>query len=281
MGKYPTGPTSCVDDPSCSVLITSVTQTGPLIVYALWAFVTSCGSAFQLWKFLKLRRNQVQPLVLQRNGKGENFISSDRKPGEDHVVNVEEEKELRITGYTWSYFGEFCYCLCCLTSLHWILLHSLLLLDAYNKCQVGGVDGSYDFNGKIFFVVWWLSAILFTAWVIFKGRVRFWFRSPCGLESAGVVFIWTRESEQILSRNDLPLVHYVRYFRNFLSTFEELHGHSEIVKILTTKAGQRHFFFQGHRFLIKGETVTDVHFKVGERYSDFLKEAEGLTEGEA
>ncbi|XP_024527352.1 probable cation-transporting ATPase 13A4 [Selaginella moellendorffii] len=292
MGKYPTGPTSCVDDPSCSVLITSVTQTGPLIVYAFWAFVISCCSAFQLWKFLKLRRNQVQPLVLQRNGKGENFSSSDRKPGEDHVVNVEEEKELRITGYTWSYFGEFCYFLCCLTSLHWILLHSLLLFDAYNKCQVGGVDnlcfygnysvfGSYDFNGKIFFVVWWLSAIWFTAWVIFKGRVRFWFRIPCGLESAGVVFIWTRESEQILSTNDLPLVHYVRYFRNFLSTFEELHGHSEIVKILTTKAGQRHFFFQGHRFLIKGETVTDVHFKVGERYSDFLKEAEGLTEGEA
>lgn len=75
-------------------------------------------------------------------------------------VELEGDRELLITGYTWTYFGEFCYFLCCLISFQWIALYILILVDTYNKCEVGGIDnlcffgnnvifGTYEFNGKV------------------------------------------------------------------------------------------------------------------------------------
>lgn len=75
-------------------------------------------------------------------------------------MQLERDRELLITGYTWTYVGEFCYFLCCLVSLHWIALYVLVLVDTYNKCEIGGIDnlcffgnnvifGTYKFNGKV------------------------------------------------------------------------------------------------------------------------------------
>jgi hypothetical protein len=91
---------------------------------------------------------------------------------EEVHVELEGDRDLLITGYTWTYFGEFCYFLCCLVSLHWIALYVLILVDTYNKCEVGGIDnlcffgnnvifGTYELNGKV------RSSILF--------HLRFWF----------------------------------------------------------------------------------------------------------
>lgn len=91
---------------------------------------------------------------------------------EEVHVELEGDRDLLITGYTWTYFGEFCYFLCCLVSLHWIGLYVLILVDTYNKCEVGSIDnlcffgnnvifGTYQLNGKV------SSSILF--------HLRFWF----------------------------------------------------------------------------------------------------------
>jgi len=94
-------------------------------------------------------------------------ICSDQEHLSKHVPRAEEvhvelegDRQLLITGYTWTYFGEFCYILCCLVSLQWIALYILILVDTYNKCEVGGIDnlcffgnnvifGTYEFNGKV------------------------------------------------------------------------------------------------------------------------------------
>lgn len=94
-------------------------------------------------------------------------ICSDQERISKHVPRAEEvhvglkgDRELLITGYTWSCFGEFCYFLCCLVSLHWVALYILILVDTYNNCEVGGIDnlcffgnnvifGTYEFNGKV------------------------------------------------------------------------------------------------------------------------------------
>ena len=87
-------------------------------------------------------------------------MSKHTSRAEEVHLELEGDRELLITGYTWTCFGEFCYFLCCLVSLHWIALYVLILVDTYNKCEVGGIDnlcffgnnvifGTYELNGKV------------------------------------------------------------------------------------------------------------------------------------
>lgn len=86
---------------------------------------------------------------------------------EELHLELDEARVLLITGYTWTYFGQFCYSLCCLISLHWVALYVLILIDTYNKCEIGGIDnlcffgnnvifGTYELNGKV------ISSLFFT-----------------------------------------------------------------------------------------------------------------------
>ncbi len=250
MGHYPTGPTSCILDPTCHVRITSMWDGGPVCIFVFWVTVVLSCSTFFLWKQHCLKKHPVKPVVLQvGNLKGashanqssqsvplqcnqrqyHNFCSqsccgsilnpntsytwfefsvpssvktkadslcillswkwfsppsvrlvhrigfdfswcwvcSDPKgehsgvtKNEEIRLSLEGESEIQFTGYTRSYFGEFCYLLCCLVSLHWIALYIVILVDTYNNCEVGSIDnlcffgnhfifGTYELNGKV------------------------------------------------------------------------------------------------------------------------------------
>jgi hypothetical protein len=181
MGHYPTGPTACILDPTCHVMITSMWDGGPVCIFVFWVTVVLSCSTFFLWKQHYLKKHPVKPVVLQvGNLKGASHAnqSSQSVPlqcnqsdprgehsggtkNEEIRLSLEGESEIQFTGYTRSYFGEFCYLLCCLVSLHWIALYILILVDTYNNCEVGSIDnlcffgnhfifGTYELNGKPF-----------------------------------------------------------------------------------------------------------------------------------
>lgn len=171
MKRYPTGPVPCRDDPSCDVRITSMLQPGPISIFALWGLVIVSCSTFQVLKLLASRRKPVKPIIYH----GTKPLSTEevqRPPNTNSVtreaglsecdirLNVEGQAELRFTGYKTTVFGEWCYLLCCLVSLHWMAIFVLILVDTYNGCQVGGIDnlcffgnnfifGTYELNGKV------------------------------------------------------------------------------------------------------------------------------------
>ncbi len=61
------------------------------------------------------------------------------------------------------------------------------------------------------FVVWWVTAVWFFAWVINYGQVRNWFREVCNLGNASTVYVWAPADVKILTANASPLVWLVRH----------------------------------------------------------------------
>ncbi|KAG0585432.1 hypothetical protein KC19_2G011200 [Ceratodon purpureus] len=302
MGRYPDGPTPCLKDAACQVRITSMRDTGPIVIFSFWgAVIFSCG-AFMLWKWNRSYQFPIKPILIQEKSSSgvyeDDTVSSDpegvsKRTSQTEEVHVELEgdREFLITGFTWTYFGEFCYFLSCLVSLHWIALYVLILVDTYNKCEVGGIDnlcffgnnvifGTYELNSKVFFVVWWLSTFWFTAWVLNKGRVHNFFRVPCDLSRATVVYVWAKDQREVLSINVFFLVRVLQRVKNTLIP-AETRGHFEIIDISSTSLGQRYFFLRGQRYLVNGEELQRAFLNIGTRYSDFFQVATGLTSKEA
>nr|PNR41660.1 hypothetical protein PHYPA_019065 [Physcomitrium patens] len=229
MVRYPDGPIPCLEDETCHVRITDIRDAGPIVILGFWGFVLIFCSAFALWRWYYSYRFPILPIIIEeKNGSGVNEddkgssvqegTSKHTSTAEELHLELDEARVLLITGYTWTYFGQFCYSLCCLISLHWVALYVLILIDTYNKCEIGGIDnlcffgnnvifGTYELNGKIFFLVWWLSTIWYTTWVLNKGKVHNWFRMPCDLSLATVVFVWVQGQQETLSNNVFSLVH--------------------------------------------------------------------------
>ncbi len=65
MGHYPTGPTACILDPTCHVMITSMWDGGPVCIFVFWVTVVLSCSTFFLWKQHYLKKHPVKPVVLQ------------------------------------------------------------------------------------------------------------------------------------------------------------------------------------------------------------------------
>ena len=50
-------------------------------------------------------------------------------------------------------------------------------------------------------MLWWLTAIWFIIWVLNRDIVHNWFRIPCDLSQAHVVYVWARDQREVLSVN--------------------------------------------------------------------------------
>lgn len=174
MGKYPSGPTLCSEDSSCHVLILSLTNWGPVLVFAFWGYVLVTLVAFQFYRRVQTLKRSLEPVVYN-DGPGLSELhagpalskfktsSNELKTNKDTCLDMDDNRDLQITGYVHTAFGEFCYILCCLVSLHWLALFILILFDTYNQCEVGGIDnlcfygnhvifGAYNFNAVVSFV---------------------------------------------------------------------------------------------------------------------------------
>ncbi|KAL3676686.1 hypothetical protein R1sor_026634 [Riccia sorocarpa] len=297
--RYPTGPTSCVDEPGCDVRIRSMRQWEPISIFIFWAVVIISCTVFQLLKWLEWKRKPVRPIIYQtqkkqKSGNADRASTTGRDRnvnGEDYRVSVEDEEEIHLTGHRPTIFGEWCYLLCCLTSLHWIAIFILILVDTYNGCQVGGIDnlcffgnnfifGTYELNGKVFFTVWWLAAVWFTTWVLNKGRVHNWFRTPCELSKASVVYVWSKNEQEILSANVFPLVLFLRVLKKRIVP-PKTRGHYECIPVEYTKTGYRFFLYQGQRYNLSGDSVARAELKVGITLTNFHQGVEGLSKHEA
>lgn len=165
MGKYPNGPILCSEDPSCHVLIHSLTDWGPSLVFAFWGYTVVTCMLFQLLKRIQ-SKGKLEPVIVNKGvaitePKFDLKSSDERhqRPSKEKRIDVDPE-ELQVTGYLHSAFGEFCYTLCCFVCVHWIALFVLILFDTYNQCEVGGIDnlcfygnhvifGTYNFNAMV------------------------------------------------------------------------------------------------------------------------------------
>ena len=140
---------------------------------------------------------------------------------DEHRVEVAADELLKFLPYRTSPVGMLCYALCCAVSLQFVALYIVILVDYYAACQLRSIDnlcfygtyflfGSYDVNGTVFFVVWVLSVIWYTTWVLCKGRVINWFRVPCGLKDANHMYVWAPDHAEVLTQCASPLVLFFR-----------------------------------------------------------------------
>ncbi|KAI5068182.1 hypothetical protein GOP47_0017102 [Adiantum capillus-veneris] len=295
MGKYPVGPTACSENSSCHVLIQSLTNWAPILVFSFWGYAMIVIIIFLLYRKFQTLKRSLTP-VIHKEGPfmsgSVHFENSAEELGAKEDVRLDvNNRDLHITGYENTAFGEFCYILCCVVSLHWLALFILIFFDAYNQCEVGGIDnlcfygnhvifGSYEFNAKIFFVIWWLAAIWFIGWVINRGRVRNWFRLPCTLSQAHVVNVWAQDQREVLSVNVSFVIQMVRIIQNKLIPLEN-RGHFETHLVTRTAQGQHFFVFRGERYLIKGNSILKASIRAGNSFSDFHQGEGGLTQEEA
>lgn len=161
---YPTGPPICgsASDPSCKVRITSARDAGLIIVYAFWGLNVLSYAGFLAYKAWRLRTSPVRPFVVAQRSKTERQEGVKESGAEVRVpLDLDlDVKEIRFTGYKRTLFGEYCWSLACLTSVHWIALWLVLLADTYSGCQVKGIDslcfygnyfifGTYEFNATV------------------------------------------------------------------------------------------------------------------------------------
>ncbi|BBN19120.1 hypothetical protein MPTK1_8g08050 [Marchantia polymorpha subsp. ruderalis] len=296
MPQYPTGPPICGtdEDPTCKVRITSATDGPLLVVYGYWGLNILSFTIFSIYKIRRLKRRPVEPFVVTQihseaaaSGRGRKEQIWRGEKSEEVRLPLEEQRNLVFTGYKQTMFGTYCWSLAILTSVHWMALWMVLLLDTYNKCQVRGVDnlcfygnyfifGTYNFNGVVYFTLWWLMGIWYMAWIINRDQVQNWFRIPCSLSEASVVYVWAPHQREILCPDVSLLVRQARKLKNLVVS-QERQGLSDTLKILQTENGTRFVLFQGHRFSFDGDSLHQSHFQVGSTYAAFLEASGGLS----
>jgi hypothetical protein len=160
----------------------------------------------------------------------------------------------------------------------------LILVDTYNNCEVESIDnlcffgnhfifGTYELNGKVFFVVWWLSAFWFSAWVLNKGRVHNWFRMPCDLPHATFVYVWAPDQHGVLSVNVSFIVHVLRKIRS-ATMASKSRGHFETIEISITSSGRHYFLYQGQRYLLNSHSLQCVSLRDGYKFHEFYQVCE-------
>lgn len=93
----------------------------------------------------------------------------------------------------------------------------ILYREQSNRDQNYSKEGYCD-QWQVFFVVWWLSTVWFSCWVLNKGRVHNWFRMPCDLPRATVVNVWAKDQREVLSVNVFFLVRVLQRVKVWLLT---------------------------------------------------------------
>jgi hypothetical protein len=155
-----------------------MSQRGPLAVFSFWILVFVAIVSFQLYRARYARKHRSPSIVRGGHGSRTRSQKTPRSAvgaakndkniaaATQSVIEVEaaaaepEGPMLRFTGYRRVLAGELCWWLLILTSLHWIGIYVLVLVDAYWACQMTGIDntcfygtyfifGSYDRNGTV------------------------------------------------------------------------------------------------------------------------------------
>lgn len=171
MGKYPSGPTLCSEDSSCRVLILSLTNWGPVLVFAFWGYALVTLLAFWFFRRVLVLKKSLEPLIYKEGPglselHGGPALSSSKssenelKTNKDTRLDMDNDQDLQITGYLHTAFGEFCYILCCLVSLHWLALFVLIFFDTYNQCEVGGIDNLCFYGNHVIFGTYYFNAVV-------------------------------------------------------------------------------------------------------------------------
>eukprot|EP00636_Phaeomonas_parva_P005917 CAMPEP_0118883826 /NCGR_PEP_ID=MMETSP1163-20130328/22806_1 /TAXON_ID=124430 /ORGANISM="Phaeomonas parva, Strain CCMP2877" /LENGTH=794 /DNA_ID=CAMNT_0006821377 /DNA_START=125 /DNA_END=2506 /DNA_ORIENTATION=- len=113
---------------------------------------------------------------------------------------------LKYQGYCRDAFGTWAYRYVRATSIGIWLVFLCILIDKYNDCEVRGPDaqcfygnfpitGSWYTNAQIY-VGWWAFTVVWFGVLFFFSRdLRNWFRRPCDLSEAEVIWVFQPERE--------------------------------------------------------------------------------------
>ena len=179
------------------------------------------------------------------------------------AVDVHPDDMLLFRPLRTHWAGRLCYALCCLVSLQILALYIVFLVDYYAGCQLKSIDnlcfygthfllGSYMTNGTDLFVVWCVSVVWYTGWVLYKGRVINWFRVPVPARDATHVVVWSPESVEVVSLYVSPVVRAMRRVRAALTPAWSRGSFKTVPVVTSLVTGRRYFVFEGLRFVIDG-----------------------------
>eukprot|EP00658_Telonema_sp_P-2_P012704 TRINITY_DN14834_c0_g1_i2.p1 TRINITY_DN14834_c0_g1~~TRINITY_DN14834_c0_g1_i2.p1 ORF type:complete len:1308 (+),score=380.72 TRINITY_DN14834_c0_g1_i2:208-4131(+) len=294
MPTYPTGPTSCTADPTCSPKIATPGSSAPVVFYSFWACAACTMLLFWIYKKLWVARRHRETGALrtslattsaENNGEVElNDITISPKTEDSGVARLtsdgtnSEMADVTLLGYKENSFGSICAGVVYLVSAVWLVIFLLIMVDQYNDCQLESIDnlcfygdyplfGSYDTNSEYMFTVW----ILCIPWYVFmveKGiYLRNWFRMPVELDDADLVLVSASMSaERMVVNAGSILTLWLKFRKKFASALV----HAQTVPVITTPEGIKYIEFECKRFVLLngqfmlptvtvGPTLNEIH----------------------
>ncbi|KAJ1968921.1 hypothetical protein IWQ62_000946, partial [Dispira parvispora] len=210
------------------------------------------------------------------------FIDEDDSVAEENVLS------LTVTGYRNSFTGLVVLLTVLLSTLGWLALLAVIVLDYYGLVQGSAyaVFANTQLSSRIFVVVWHLAAVWFVVLNMSESRFRNFFRLPSIAREAQYVAIAQSKEEVIVIQSPSRWLTRLREWENWL--YRKV-GQSVLItaaKVHQTPTGHRYFEYQCTRYVYQAGTESTGAFlpyeiKLGTTHKDLLALASGLTTTEA
>jgi hypothetical protein len=101
------------------------------------------------------------------------------------------------------------------------------------------------YNGKVFFVFWFVALFFFGLLISVKVKVRNFFRIPCDTREAEHIWLWVPLEEEVLMKAATPLVSLLRAVKR--ATASKHNGYEVTTPVHTTDVGTRYYELQASR----------------------------------
>ncbi|KAK3281415.1 hypothetical protein CYMTET_10789, partial [Cymbomonas tetramitiformis] len=222
-----------------------------------------------------------------------------------YTTTAADTDTLQLKGYKDHWAGNICYVLMCLTSLHWVVIYAVIIVDNYLGCELGGLDnlcyygkyyvfGDFHSNSRFFFGTWVLSTTWLLVWITQADRVRLCFRLPCSFGEAELVWVWMKREEELMEINCSKIIEMVREAKErwLWAAFQPVRsimdgssvrgqvGRVGVCKVVMTPGGKRYFEFEGTRYALRHGSYERVVMRLGQKCA-FLRQLKGLSDTQA
>ncbi|KAJ9077626.1 hypothetical protein DSO57_1015054 [Entomophthora muscae] len=192
------------------------------------------------------------------------------------------ENEFIVKGYQDNYLGSLVLTSIGIISLGWLVFLAVLTADYYGEItgKPYGIALESYANSSLTFIGVWISAVTwFVALVVFKSRVRNWFRIATSPLEAHYLQIGRELVPTLLLDDGSDTLRRVRQLEEHIKRWLGLNIQTSTVRLNISDAGVKYFTYQCQRFVYRGKEARFLPevFDVGNDGAHLLKNLGGIS----
>ncbi|KAJ3042002.1 hypothetical protein HDV00_008293 [Rhizophlyctis rosea] len=238
----------------------------------------------RVWESFHRDTHQFEPRPLNMTR-----LSMDPEMELQDIQNLPQEPPLRFTGYRPDLFGSFVGISIFLSSLTYLCLMGIIIGDYYGMFagwhyrDEQMIFVNHDNLSKVFVLMWHILTLWLLAVKVMASGSSPYFRIKCGLEQASFVMIEKRREPPVYISGMGKLVELVRKVETWFRKVTKTDVSSETVTVNKTSTGRRYVEHECVRYVFDDQTrnFEPTKFNVGPKYTDLLRQADGLSTAEA